>query len=162
MPASMKKVLIYALDTAILLLLLWAFFLHSMPREFWNIVGVVLVAGGSLALLFAIKHRVDRRAQSQASAELETRKRVEAEVEQRRRERLAADREARRPVCVHCGKASVPRHQHRRTDGSADMRYRDNPLLCNRCGGPYQVIRPQASEAALANPPSTAPIAGNE
>lgn len=158
----MKKVLIYALDTAILFVLLWAFFLHGMPREFWNIVGFVLVAGGSVALLFAIKHRVDRRAQAQASTALETKKRVDAEIEQRRRERFAADREARRPVCVHCGKPSVPRHQHRRTDGSADMRYRDNPLLCNRCGGPYEVIRPQLAEEAPASAPPTTPIAGNE
>jgi len=158
----MKKVLIYALDTAILFLLLWAFVLHGLPREVWNIVGVVLVAGGSVALLFAIKRLVDRRGQAKASAELETKKRVDAEIEQRCRERFAADREARRPVCVHCGKPSVPRHQHRWTDGSADMRFRVNPLLCSRCGGPYQVIRPGPLEEAPASPPPSAPIAGNE
>jgi hypothetical protein len=74
---------------------------------------------------------------------------------------LAADREARRPVCVHCGKPSVPRHQHRRTDGSADMRYRDNPLLCSKCGGPYEVVRPRQLEEASVVPPPTTPIAGN-
>lgn len=158
----MKKVLIYALDTAIFFLLLWAFFLHGIPREFWNIVGVVLVAGGSVALLFAFKHRVDRRRQAQACAELETKKRGDAEIEQRRRERVAADREARRPLCVHCGKPTVPRHQHRRTDGSADMRYRDNPLLCSKCGGPYEVVRPRPLEEASVVPPPTSPIAGNE
>ncbi len=150
----MKKVFIYALDTAILFVLVWAFLLRGLTREFWYFAGVGLLAVGAVAILFVIKHRADKRIQAQVSAELE-KKRLEAtRIEQARQERIAAEREARRPLCVHCGKASEPRHQHRRTDGSADMRFRVNPLLCNRCSQPYDVVRPWRLEKAAQQPPS--------
>ena len=65
------------------------------------------------------------------------------ELEHDGRQRLlAAEHEARRPVCSHCGRKTEPVFRYRKADGRPDMRYRDNPLLCNKCFRPYSGVRP--------------------
>ncbi len=59
-----------------------------------------------------------------------------------RRKLLAAEHEARRPICSHCGKKTEPVFRYRKIDGGPDMRYRNNPVLCNKCFQPYAGVRP--------------------
>lgn len=83
------------------------------------------------------KKKVDTLArQEQAIKEDIARKQAE------RRALLAAEHEARRPICLHCGQKTEPVSQHRRIDGGPDIRYKDNPVLCNRCYKPYSGVRP--------------------
>lgn len=62
--------------------------------------------------------------------------------------RSAAVRESRNAICSHCGKKTSPVFLHRRVDGSADRRYRDNPMLCNGCLNPYSPERPNQTTTA--------------
>jgi len=57
-----------------------------------------------------------------------------------------ADRENRLPLCSHCKKKTSPIFQFRKVDGSADRRYRDNPLLCDKCFKLYAPERFKATE----------------
>jgi hypothetical protein len=66
---------------------------------------------------------------------------AQAEKEARRK-LLAAEHEARRPICSHCGKKTAPVFRHRKINGGPDMRYHDNPVLCNQCFKPYAGVRP--------------------
>lgn len=60
-------------------------------------------------------------------------KSAEAEEAQRK---LDEEHEARRPICTHCHEKTEPVFRHQKLNGSPDMRYRDNPLLCNKCFQP--------------------------
>jgi hypothetical protein len=74
---------------------------------------------------------------------LEQERRASAEAEKEaRRKLLAAEHEARRPICSHCGKKTAPVFRHRKLNGGPDMRYHDNPVLCNQCFKPYAGVRP--------------------
>ncbi len=65
-----------------------------------------------------------------------------------RQARSAATKESRQVICSHCGKKTSPVFLHRRVDRSADRRYRDNPMLCNRCLKPYSPARPNQTTNA--------------
>lgn len=67
---------------------------------------------------------------------------ITLEEQEKRRKLLAEEHEARRPICSHCGKKTSAVFRHRKKDGSADGRFRENPLLCNRCFKPYAGVRP--------------------
>lgn len=84
-------------------------------------------------------HHRDR--ENAAKASLLERERHAAEQEARRK-LLAAEHEARRPICSHCGKKTSPVFRHQKKDGSPDMRYHDNPVICNQCFKPYAGVRP--------------------
>lgn len=55
---------------------------------------------------------------------------------------LDAEHEARRRICTHCNNKTEPIFRFRRGDGQPDMRYRDNPILCDKCFKPYAGVRP--------------------
>lgn len=65
-----------------------------------------------------------------------------AEEQEARKKLLAEEREARRPICTHCGKKTDPVYSYRKTNGAPDMRYKNNPILCNKCFKPYDGVRP--------------------
>lgn len=149
----MRKLLILLLDAMILLALLWLFIFRSLIESFW----VFLVATGGLFLAVVLwsiisttrASRVESVREKQRlrlttkAAEFEQEQREEQLSKQEARQRvLAAEHEARRPVCAHCGKTTDAVFRHRRIDGGPDRRFDDNPLLCGKCFQPYTPIRP--------------------
>lgn len=126
------------------------FFLDNWPLFLIVLVGIGLWVA---ATVYSRRTRVREREEREAEA---TMKQQEAEkLAQAKRETLAAEQEARRPVCAHCGKKTQGLFQHRRIDGSPDRRYHNNPLLCNQCFRPYQPVRP--SNLPKNTPDSQAP-----
>lgn len=70
--------------------------------------------------------------------------RVEKVAQEReaRAKLLAEEHEARRPICTHCGNKTDPIYTYRKANGTPDLRYKNNPLLCNKCFKPYAGVRP--------------------
>ncbi len=154
------KLLIFILDAAIVLTILWVVFLQGRSRWFWYLAGLILIFVGLVGVWVELRKRERSKRQVQTDAEVES-ERVEAarrettrlnllakerdsaaEQERNRRKLLADEHEARRPLCAHCGRKTGSMFRHRRVDGSADRRYHDNPLLCNQCFQPYEPVRP--------------------
>ncbi len=113
------------------------FFLDNWPVFLAVFVGIGLWVATTV---HARRQRNKERERNEAEA---TAKQLEAaKLAHAKRETLAAEREARRPVCIHCGKKTQALFQHRRIDGSPDRRYHNNPLLCNQCFRTYQPVKP--------------------
>lgn len=111
----------------------------------WPLFLAVLVGLGLWAAI-AIQARRQRDRERETNEAKATAKQLEeTKLAQAKIETLAAEREARRPVCAHCGKKTQALFQHRRIDGSPDRRYRNNPLLCNQCFRPYQPVKPSSN-----------------
>lgn len=138
----MTKLFIWLLDTAILFAAIWFFVLDDLPDEFWYLAGLGLAALLVWAVVAALKPRTFKKPHAKKEAEALMVLQEAIVQEQVHKEKLAAEREARRPLCAYCGKKTGSIFQHRRIDGSPDRRYRDNPLLCNRCFKPYSPVRP--------------------
>lgn len=140
----MTKLLIWLLDTAILFAALWFFLLKDLPGEIWYLAGLGLAVLVVWVVAAALKTRTVIKSDTQKDAGTTLEQVQLATQELARQERLIAEREARRPICAHCGKKTEGIFRHRRIDGSLDRRYRDNPLLCNRCFKPYEPRRPDS------------------
>lgn len=65
-----------------------------------------------------------------------------AQEQEAKKKLLEAEHEARRRICTHCNNKTESIYRYRRGDGQPDMRYRDNPILCDKCFKPYAGIRP--------------------
>jgi uncharacterized protein HemX len=104
-----------------------------------------IIIGAALWKAIAVQKRNRRnkeRAMNEAAALLK--KQEEEKLAKDERDAQAAEYEARRPICTHCGKKTEPILKHRRIDGSQDRRYHNNPLLCNRCYRPYAPETPKS------------------
>lgn len=86
--------------------------------------------------------RIEDEANARSKSEIERANQRSVEEREARRTLLATEHEARRPICSHCGKKTSPVFLHRRKDGCADGRFRENPLLCDKCFKPYAGVRP--------------------
>lgn len=149
----MRKLAIYLLDALIVLAICWVFIFRNYFESFWAFVATTITLLTSVIAGTYIATRMKDRSQQQRVA-LEERRVAHQEAQQaaerqlmeqrtrERRQKLEQEHEARRPVCGHCGKKTEGVFLHRRIDGSPDRRYRENPVLCNRCLKPYQPVRP--------------------
>lgn len=86
--------------------------------------------------------RIEDERNATSKSEIEWANKRSLEEREVRRLLLATEHEARRPICSHCGKKTSPVFLHRKKDGSADGRFRENPLLCDKCFKPYAGVRP--------------------
>ena len=86
--------------------------------------------------------RIEDERNATSKYEIERANKRSLEEQEVRRMLLAAEHEARRPICIHCNKKTNPVFLHRKKDGSADGRFRENPLLCDKCFQPYAGVRP--------------------
>ena len=86
--------------------------------------------------------RIEDERNATSKYEIERANKRSLEEQEVRRMLLAAEHEARRPICIHCNTKTNPVFLHRKKDGSADGRFRENPLLCDKCFQPYAGVRP--------------------
>jgi len=76
----------------------------------------------------------------QSGTEKERTKKADLQREEKSK-LLAQEQDARRPICAHCSNKTEPIYTYKKANGAPDLRYKNNPLLCNKCFKPYARVR---------------------
>ena len=115
--------------------------LFGAAPDILRLISDFIKAAGVFQADSAIKHEAMYFQTEPSPQEIERIEKAATEQEARKK-LLAEEHEARRPICTHCGRKTEPICSYRKPNGAPDMRYKNNPILCNRCYKPYAGVRP--------------------